>query len=102
MADPDSLFFADNSRTVIFNIPYADVDADGIPDPPPDNDATPFYDGSSAAAVQLTAGPGGAIFLSNLQSGGISRTSYCNGCTNLAPSAAIALDAASSADGPPR
>ncbi|HEV7491958.1 MAG TPA: PKD domain-containing protein, partial [Rhodanobacteraceae bacterium] len=98
----NSLFFADNSRTVIFNIPYADTDGDGIPDPPPDDGALPFFDGSSATAVQLISGPGGDIFLSNLLSGRISRLSYCNLCTNRAPAAAIALDAGSIADGPPR
>lgn len=98
----NSLFFADNSRTVVFNIPYVDADGDGIPDPPADDNATPFFDGSEATAVQLSSGPGGDIFLANLLSGRISRISYCDGCTNRAPSAAIALDAGSIADGPPR
>ena len=98
----NSLFFADNSRTVIFNVPFVDGNGDGIPDAPPDDGATGFYDGSFATAVQLTSGPGGDIFLANLLGGRISRISYCNGCTNLAPSAAIALDAGSVADGPPR
>jgi uncharacterized repeat protein (TIGR01451 family) len=97
-----ALFFADNSRNVIFDIPYADANGDFIPDAPPDDGATPFYDGGTAAAVQLTTGPAGDIFLANLLSGRISRISYCDGCTNQAPSAAIALDAGSTADGPPR
>ena len=98
----DSLFFADNSRTVIFNIPYVDANADGIPDPPADDNATPFYDGVLATAVQLTTGPGGDIFYPNINRGVISRLSYCDGCTNLAPSAAISLAAGSAADGAPR
>ena len=98
----NSLFFADNSRTVVFNIPYVDANGDGIPDPPPDDDATAFFDGTNATAVQLMSGPGGDIFLTNLLSGRISRLSYCDGCTNVAPSAAIALEAGSAADGVPR
>jgi glucose/arabinose dehydrogenase len=98
----DSLFFADNSRTVIFNIPYADDDGDFHADPPPDSQATPFYDGAIAAAVQLTTGPGGDVFYTNLLAGRISRLSYCEGCTNRAPSAAILLDAGSTAVGPAR
>ena len=98
----DSLFFADNSRTVIFNIPYVDANSDGIPDPPADDNATPFFDGSFATAVQLTTGPGGDVFFPNINRGVITRLSYCDGCTNLAPSAAIALDVGSTADGAPR
>jgi glucose/arabinose dehydrogenase len=98
----DSLFFADNSRTVIFNIPYADENGDFQPDPPPDSQATPFYDGAIAAAVQLTTGPGGDVFYTNLLAGRISRLSYCEGCTNRSPSAAITLDAGSTAVGPTR
>ncbi|MEP7042572.1 MAG: PQQ-dependent sugar dehydrogenase [Dokdonella sp.] len=103
----DSLFFADNSRTIIFNIPYADANADGIPDPPPDSSATAFFGGSLATAVQLTSGPGGDIFFTNINTGKISRLAYCSGCSsstpgNVAPSAAIALDIGSSAAGPPR
>ncbi|HKE48845.1 MAG TPA: PKD domain-containing protein, partial [Rhodanobacteraceae bacterium] len=97
-----SLFFADNSRTVIFNVPFVDANGDGFPDAPADDTATGFYDGSNATAVQLTSGPGGDIFFANLLVGRISRLSYCDGCTNLAPSAAIALDAGSTADGAPR
>ena len=95
----NSLFFADNSRTVIFNIPYVDANADGIPDPPADGTAIAFFGGNNATAVQLTTGPGGDLFFANINNGVISRISYCNGCSNLAPSAAIALDAGSVADG---
>jgi len=95
----NSLFFADNSRTVIFNIPYADANSDGIPDAPADNAATAFFGGSNATAVQLASGPGGDIFFANINNGVISRISYCDKCINLAPSAAIALDAGSTADG---
>lgn len=98
----NSLFFADNSRTIIFNIPYADANGDGLPDPPADSSATAFYGGSSATAVQLTTGPGGDLFYANINTGRISRISYCDGCSNRAPSAAIALDAGSDADGAPR
>jgi uncharacterized repeat protein (TIGR01451 family) len=98
----NSLFTADNSRSILFNIPYVDADGDGIPDPPPDSTATPFYGGVNAPAVQLVAGPGGDVFYPNINLGRISRISYCLDCTNVAPSAAIALAAGSLADGPPR
>jgi uncharacterized repeat protein (TIGR01451 family) len=98
----NSLFTADNSRSVIFNIPYEDHDGDGIPDPPPDSAATAFYGGVNAAAVQLTKGPGSDVFYPNINLGRISRLSYCLGCTTRAPSAAIALASGSAADGPPR
>ena len=98
----DSLFFADNSRTIVFNIPHADADDDGMPDAPADGAATAFYGGSNATAVQLASGPGGDIFLANINTGKISRLSYCDGCGNIAPSAAIALDAGSAGDGAPR
>ena len=99
----NSLFFADNSRTVIFNIPFVDANHDGIPDPPADSTAAAFYGGASATAVQLATGPGGDLFFANLNTGRISRISYCaGGCTNRAPSAAIALAAGSTAAGAPR
>lgn len=98
----NSLFFSDNSRRILFNIPFVDADADGIPDAPADSSATAFFGGVSAKAVQLSSGPGGDLFFANLEEGRVSRVYYCDGCTNQAPSAAIALDAASSADGPPR
>jgi len=98
----NSLFTADNSRSVIFNIPYVDANADGIPDPPVDSTATAFYGGVNAPAVQLTKGPGSDVFYPNINLGRISRLSYCMGCTNVAPSAAIALAPGSTADGPPR
>ncbi|HEY0232657.1 MAG TPA: PQQ-dependent sugar dehydrogenase [Dokdonella sp.] len=103
----NSLFFADNSRTIIFNIPYLDANGDGIPDPPADGSANAFFGGSLATAVQLTSGPGGDIFFTNINTGKISRLAYCTGCSsntpgNVAPSAAIALDTGSIADGPPR
>jgi len=98
----NSLFIADNSRTILFNIPYADANADGIPDPPADSAATAFFGGANATAVQLVSGPGEDIFFPNINNGRISRLSYCNGCTNVAPSAAIALDAGSIGDGAPR
>jgi uncharacterized repeat protein (TIGR01451 family) len=50
----------------------------------------------------LTAGPGADIFFPNINLGTVSRISYCEGCANVAPSAAIALDEGSVADGPPR
>jgi hypothetical protein len=98
----NSLFTADNSRSILFNIPYVDANGDGIPDPPPDSTATAFYGGVNAPAVQLVSGPGSDVFYPNINLGRISRLSYCNGCTNVAPSAAIALAAGSTADGPPR
>ena len=98
----NSLFTADNSRSVIFNIPYEDHDGDGVPDPPNDSTATAFYGGVNAPAVQLSSGPGGDVFYPNINLGRVSRISYCMGCTNVAPSAAIALASGSAADGPPR
>lgn len=98
----NSLFAADNSRTVIFNIPFVDADGDGMPDAPPDGSAAIFYGGALAKAVQLTIGPGGDLFYANLENNRISRIFWCDGCGNQAPSAAIALDAGSLADGPPR
>ena len=98
----NSLFFADNSRQEIFNIPFVDANSDGIPDPPADGAATAFFGGGNATAVQLTTGPGGDLFFANINTGKISRISYCSGCTNRAPSAAIALAAGSSAGGGPR
>jgi glucose/arabinose dehydrogenase len=97
-----SLFFADNSRARIFRIPYVDADEDGVPDAPLDNAAGIFASGNSAAPVQLTAGPGGDLFLAQINLGRIGRLWWCDGCTNQAPSAAIALDAASIWAGPPR
>jgi glucose/arabinose dehydrogenase len=98
-----ALFFADNSRAIIFVIPHLDANADGVPDPPADNGATAFVGGPSIwKAVQLTTGPGGDLFYVNLEGNRISRISYCDGCSNRAPSAAIALAAGSSGDGPPR
>ncbi|HEY6892830.1 MAG TPA: PKD domain-containing protein, partial [Rhodanobacteraceae bacterium] len=98
----NSLFTADNSRSVIFNIPFVDANGDGVPDAPADSTATGFYGGVNAPAVQLTKGPGSDVFYPNINLGRISRLSYCMGCTNVAPSAAIALMAGSTADGPPR
>jgi glucose/arabinose dehydrogenase len=98
----NSLFTADNSRSILFNIPYADTNGDGIPDPPPDSTATAFYGGVNATGVQLVSGPGQDVFYPNINLGRISRISYCNGCTNAAPSAAIALAPGSTADGGPR
>jgi glucose/arabinose dehydrogenase len=98
----NSLFTADNSRAVIFNFPFVDANGDGVPDAPPDSSVTPFYGGFEAPAVQLTSGPGADIFFPNINLGRISRLSYCDGCTNVAPSAAITVFNGSVADGPPR
>lgn len=94
----NSLFFADNSRGVIFNVPYVDANGDGLPDPPADNTAPSFV---GATAVDLAIGPGGDVFFTDITNGKITRLFYCGSatCTNQAPSAAIALDAGSSADG---
>lgn len=98
-----SLFAADNSRQILFNIPFVDANGDGVPDAPPDSSAGAFFGGSLATAVQLISGPGGDLFFPNVNTGKVSRLWYCGGgCTNQAPSAAIALDVASSADGAPR
>ena len=97
-----SLFFADNSRTVIFNIPLVDANSDGIPDAPADNAAQAFFGGGNATAVQLVTGPGDDIFFANINNGVISRIYFCDHCENQAPSAAVALDVGSTADGGPR
>lgn len=97
-----SLFLADNSRAVLFNVPFVDANSDGIPDAPADSSAAAFFGGPAATAVQLASGAGGDVFFANLLSGRISRLYYCDGCTNQAPSAAIALNAGSIADGAPR
>jgi uncharacterized repeat protein (TIGR01451 family) len=97
-----SLFFADNSRTVIFNVPFVDANSDGIPDPPADNAAQAFFGGGNATAVQLATGPGDDIFFTNINNGVVSRIYFCDHCENQAPSAAIALDVGSTADGGPR
>ncbi|MGA9829000.1 MAG: PQQ-dependent sugar dehydrogenase [Rhodanobacteraceae bacterium] len=99
-----ALFFCDNSRGIIFVIPYVDANGDGVPDAPPDgtpttDTATPFL---GATSVQLATGPGGDLFYVNINNSTIDRISYCDGCTNRAPSAAIALDAGSTGDGAPR
>jgi len=93
-----SLFFADNSRGVIFNIPYVDANGDGMPDAPADGTAAAFM---GATAVDLATGPGGDVFYTDVTNGRITRIYYCGStsCTNQAPSAAIALDAGSAADG---
>ncbi|RYD14567.1 MAG: sugar dehydrogenase [Lysobacteraceae bacterium] len=98
----DALFLADNSRTVIFWIAHVDANEDGVPDAPVDGGALPFHGGNLAKAVQLASGPGGDLFYVNLENNRISRISYCNGCSNRAPSAAIALATGSLADGPAR
>jgi glucose/arabinose dehydrogenase len=96
----NGLFVADNSRTRLFFL--ADGDEDGLPDVPGGGDPPTFFGGNLAKAVQLTTGPGGDLFYANLEQNRISRISYCDGCSNLAPSAAIALASGSAADGPPR
>lgn len=94
-----ALFFSDNSRQIIFEIPFADANSDGVPDAPADSSAAAFFGGGDATTVQLTNGPGGDLFFANINTGRISRISYCSGCSNVAPSAAIVLDANSSAQG---
>ena len=96
----NGLFLADNSRTRLFFL--GDGNQDGLPDVPASGDPPTFHGGSLAKAVQLTTGPGGDLFYVNLESNRISRISYCDGCSNRAPSAAIALAAGAVADGPPR
>ena len=102
-----SLFFADNSRTVLFNIP--DSDGDGIPDSTQPGAAAEFAGGSNVSAVDLVSGPGGDLFLTHINpwdgSGNVTRLYWCDSapdCDEQAPSAAIALAEGSVADGPPR
>lgn len=96
----NGLFIADNSRQRLFFI--ADTNQDDLPDAPGVGDPPAFFGGNLAKAVQLVTGPGGDLFYVNLEGNRISRISYCDGCSNRAPSAAIALATGSIADGPPR
>lgn len=97
----NALFFADyihNSIRVI-----KDTDQDGIPDPVADSSAELFGQGN-LGLVDLTTGPGDDVFFVDINNGRIGRISWDTNPAqrNLAPSAAIALEAGSTADGPPR
>ncbi len=97
----NALFFADyihNSIRVI-----KDIDQDGIPDPVTDSSAELFGQGN-LGVVELTNGPGGDLFFVDINNSRIGRISWdANPAQrNLAPSAAIALDTGSLADGAPR
>ncbi len=97
----NALFFADYIQQSIRVI--KDTDQDGIPDPVADSSAELFGQGNLFLA-ELTNGPGDDLFFVDINNGRIGRVSWdANPAQrNLAPSAAIALDAGSLADGPPR
>ncbi|MGB0134961.1 PQQ-dependent sugar dehydrogenase [Dokdonella sp.] len=96
-----ALFFADyidNSIRII-----RDIDQDGIPDPIVGASAPAFGQGN-LFAVDLTEGPGHDLFFVDINNGRVGRVSWDADPNqrNLAPSAAITMEAGSSADGPPR
>ena len=97
----NALFFADYIHQSIRVI--KDTDQDGIPDPVADSSAAMFGQGN-LGVVDLTTGPGGDLFFVDINNARIGRVSWdANPLQrNLAPSAAITLDAGSLADGPPR
>jgi glucose/arabinose dehydrogenase len=97
----NALFFADYNFNRIWVI--RDIDADGVPDPVGDGAAEVFGQ-SNLPVVDLTTGPGGDLFYADINNGRIVRISWDADTAqrNLAPSAAIALDGESVADGPPR
>lgn len=97
----NAVLFADYNFNRVWVI--KDTNADGLPDAPADSAATVFAQ-SNLPIVDLTTGPGGDVFFVNINNGRISRISYDADTANrnLAPSAAIALDVGSAADGLPR
>lgn len=96
-----ALFFADYVSGRIWVI--KDTDQDGLPDPVADSSAAVFGMGN-LPVVDLLTGPGGDLFYVDINSGRIVRISWDADPANrnLAPSAAIALQDGSIADGPPR
>lgn len=97
----NALFFADYVENSIRII--RDTDQNGVPDPIAD-DSAPLFGQGNLFAVDLVEGPGHDLFFVNINLGRIGRISWDADPNqrNLAPSAAIALDAGSQADGPPR
>jgi len=97
-----ALFFADYNANRIRVI--KDTDGDGLPDAPADGTAALFADGGSSLAVDLLTGPGGDLFFVNVGEGRLTRVAYHADPEqpNLAPAAAIALDAGQTYDGAPR
>ena len=97
----NALFFADYIHSSIRVI--KDTNQDGIPDPVTDSSAALFGQGNFGV-VELTNGPGGDLFFVDINNGRIGRISWDVNPVqrNLAPSAAIALDKGSLADGPTR
>ncbi len=97
----NALFFADYIQNSIRVI--KDTDQNGIPDPVADSSAELFGQGN-LGVVELINGPGGDLFFVDINNGRIGRISWdANPAQrNLAPSAAIALDKGSLADGAPR
>lgn len=97
----NALFFADSTFNRIWTL--KDTNGDGLPDPMASGTAT-LFGSSNLPVVDLVAGPGGDLFFVNINNGRISRISWDADTANrnLAPSAAIALDTGSIADGPPR
>ena len=97
----NALFFADYIQQSIRVI--KDTDQDGLPDPVADSSAALFGQGN-LGVVDLTNGPGGDLVFVDINNGRIGRVSWDANPVqrNLAPSAAIAVDEGSLADGPPR
>ncbi|MBK7013542.1 MAG: hypothetical protein IPH43_13620 [Xanthomonadales bacterium] len=80
-----------------------DNNQDGIPDTVADSGAELFGQGNFGV-VDLTRGPGDDVFFVDINNGRVGRISWDTNPAqrNLAPSAAITLEAGSTADGPPR
>lgn len=97
----NAVFFADSTFNRIWTL--KDTNGDGLPDPMESGMAT-LFGNNNLPVVDLVPGPGGDLFYVNINSGRITRISWDADTANrnLAPSAAIALDAGSIADGPPR
>jgi len=97
----NALLFADYIHGSIRVI--KDNNQDGIPDTVADSSAELFGQGNFGV-VDLTRGPGDDVFFVDINNGRVGRISWDTNPAqrNLAPSAAITLEAGSTADGPPR
>jgi hypothetical protein len=97
----NALFFGDYIENSIRII--KDIDQDGRPDPVVGS-AAPLFGRGNLFVVDLIEGPGHDLFFVDINNGRVGRVSWDADPTrrNLAPSAAIALGAGSTGDGPPR
>ena len=97
----NAVFFADSTFNRIWTL--KDTNGDGLPDPMASGTAT-LFGNNNLPVVDLVPGPAGDLFFVNINNGRVTRISWDADTANrnLAPSAAIALDTGSIADGPPR